>query len=87
MITNTLATPPVADGASAPAHEGDELSPLALRKAADRLARRDLALSQNLVHLDAAILRHGQEKVEHLRCLEIRRGRQEQFINRLPSGL
>src|SRR5688500_9307679 len=44
----------------------DELTALALRKSADRLARRDPALRQDLVDLDVAVLRHGQQHVGDL---------------------
>src|ERR1700761_4232787 len=70
VITKTLLTVAsrlagAAEGVG-PAHERDQLAPLALGQTADRLARRDLALTQDLVHLHPAVLGNGQEQVEHL---------------------
>ena len=49
-------------------HEvADELRALALGQAADRLARRDPALREDLVDLHVAVLRHRQQHVGHLR--------------------
>ena len=53
--------------------ELDELGALALGEPADGLARRDPALLQDLVGLDAAELRRGQQHVEDLGGLEVLR--------------
>src|ERR1700728_807063 len=49
----------------------DELGALALGEPADRLARRDAAVREDLVHFDAAVLGDGQQHVEDLRGLEV----------------
>src|SRR6187551_2563432 len=49
-----------------PAELGDELCPLALGKAADRLRGRNAALVEDAVGLDSAVLRYRQQHVEDL---------------------
>ena len=52
----------------------DQLGTLALGEPADRLARRDPAVRENLVDLHATVLRHREQHVEDLRGLEVLRG-------------
>src|SRR6202007_2362527 len=72
---------------SAPPHERNELATLALGQAANGLARRDLALGQNLVDLHAPVLGNREQQVEHLRGLQILRRRQQQLVDRLAAAL
>src|SRR4051812_23201376 len=65
----------------------DELGALALREAADGLARRDAALLQHLVDLHAPVLRNREEHVEDLRRLDVVRGVEQQVMNAAPAGL
>src|SRR5690348_1184552 len=60
------------------AEHRDELGALALREAADRLARRDAALDEDLVHLHAPVLRDGEQHVEDLGRLDVLGRLQEQ---------
>src|SRR5579859_3612893 len=91
-ITRGICLPPVPPPAGRgsclpPPHEGDQLAPLALGEATHRLARRDLALREDLVHLHPAVLGDGEQQVEDLgRLQELRRGKQ-QLVDRLPAGL
>src|SRR5262245_34394868 len=70
----------------APQH-GYELGALALRQAADRLARRDAALHEHLVDLHAPVLRDGEEHVEDLRGLDVGRRLEQQVVDLHPAGL
>src|SRR4051794_16793653 len=86
VMTKTRATASAAGRAALPAQEPDELAALALREAADRLARRDAALLQHLVDLHAPVLRDGQEHVEDLGRLEVLGRVEQQRVNRNPTG-
>src|SRR6188472_406457 len=69
------------------AQHRDQLGALALREAADRLARRDPALDENLVDLHAPVLRHRQQHVEHLRRLDELRRLQQEIMDADPPRL
>src|SRR3954471_16484381 len=89
VMTKTCATgaEETCAAAALPAQQRDELGALALREAADRLARRDAAGLQHLVRLDAPVLGDGQQEVEDLRRGEEVRGRQQQPVDRHPAAL
>src|SRR5579863_1271163 len=78
---------PAPAGGLPAAHQVDELGALPLRQATDRLAGRDAAVREDLVDLDAAVFRNGQEEVEDLRGLEERRRVEQQFVDRGAAGL
>src|SRR5437764_1789638 len=82
VITKTLLT-----AAPLTAQHRDQLGALALREAADGLARRDPALLEDLVGLHAAVLGDGQEHVEDLRGLHPRGRIEQQPVDRGPAGL
>src|SRR5919205_3391221 len=63
-----------------PAQHADQLGPLALREAADRLRRRDPAQLEHLVDLHAPVLGHREEHVEDLRRLDVLRRLQEEVV-------
>ena len=69
-----------ARGASGAACE-TQLGALALRQAADGLARRDAALHEHLVDLHAPVLRHRQQHVEDLRGLDVLRRLEQQVVD------
>src|SRR6185295_10014536 len=90
VITKTAAT--TADsyrrrGGSASPQEGDELGALPDREPADRLRRRDPALVENPVDLDAPVLRDGQHHVEDLGGLQVLGRVEEQALDRDLAGL
>src|SRR5688572_30916708 len=66
---------------SSTAEHRDELPILALREAADRLARRDAALHEHLVDLHAPVLRDGEEHVEDLRGLDVGRRLEQEVVD------
>src|SRR4051794_36524576 len=70
-----------------PPQHRDELGALALREAADRLARRDPALDQDLVDLHAPVLRDGEEHVEDLRGLDVLGRLEEQVMDARAARL
>src|SRR4051794_24201429 len=84
VMTKTRAT--VAAGAALPAQLADELAALALRQAADRLARRYPALLEDLVDLDPAVLGHGEQHVEDLRGLDVFGRVEQQRLDRRATG-
>ena len=59
----------------------DEVVALTLRQAADRLARRDAALREDLVDLHAPETRDGQQQVEDLRGFDVARRIHEQSVD------
>src|SRR5436190_15986056 len=67
------------------AEHRDELGALALREAADRLARRDAALDEHLVDLHAPVLRDGEEHVEDLRRLDVGRRLEQEVVDLDPA--
>src|SRR5262249_55458271 len=77
---------PPAEGISAEAHQRHKLGALALREAADRLARRDLALREDLVDLHTTVLRNREQEVKNLGGLEVVRRFEQQLVDRLASG-
>jgi hypothetical protein len=64
----------------------DELTALPLREAADRLARRDPALSEDPVHLHAPVLRDGEKEIEDLCGKEIFRRIEQQSVDLRTTG-
>ena len=64
-----------------------ELGALALGEPADRLARRDPAVGEDLVDLHAPVLRDREQHVEHLRRLHVLRRVEQQRVDRAPAGL
>src|SRR2546423_7171440 len=80
VMTKTLAS-------ALAAQQPDQLVALALGQAADGLARRDLALTQDLVDLHAPVLRDGEQHVDDLRGLDELRRLQEQLVDRTPPRL
>src|SRR3954447_17646860 len=86
VMTKTRATASAAGRAALPAQLADELAALALRQAADRLARRDAALLEDLVDLHAPVLRDREKHVEDLRRLDVLRRVQQERLNRYPAG-
>src|SRR4051794_33739148 len=87
VITKTRATGWSRTRLSLPAEHADQLGALALREAADGLARRDAALLEDLVDLDPAVLRHGEQHVEHLRRLGVLRRVEQEVMDGAPPGL
>src|SRR5215203_2856389 len=86
--TNPTPTQPSLTSAGAlAAQHADELGALPLRQAADRLARRDPALDQDLVDLHAAVLRNREQHVEDLRGLDVLRGLEKQIVDARAAGL
>src|SRR5215207_7090862 len=75
------------EGVLLPAQHRDELGALALREAADRLARRDAALHEDLVDLHAPVLRHRQQHVEDLRGLDVGRRLEQEIVDLDPAPL
>src|SRR5215470_1218569 len=69
------------------AQHADQLGALALRQAADRLARRDPALDEHLVDLHAAVLGDRQQHVEDLRGLDVLRRLQQEVMDAHPAPL
>src|SRR4051812_9985123 len=69
------------------AQHAHELGALALRQAADRLARRDPALDQDLVDLHAPVLRDGEEHVEDLGGLDELGRLEQQVVDARATGL
>src|SRR5271155_5369850 len=67
--------------------QGDELAALALGEPADGLARRDAAVSEDLVDLDAPVLGHGEQHVEDLGGLDVLGRLEQERVNRAPTGL
>ena len=59
----------------------------ALGEAADRLGRGDPAGREDLVDLDAPVLRDRQQEVEDLGCLEVLGRVEQQLVDRLATGL
>src|SRR4051794_5205519 len=86
VMTKTRATASAAGRAALPAQLADELAALTLRQAADRLARRDAALLEDLVDLHPAVLRDGQQHVEDLRRLDVFRRVEQERLDRYPAG-
>src|SRR4051794_34108396 len=82
--TEDTAAPP--DGALV-VQQGDELGALALRQAADRLARGDAAVGEDLVDLHAAVLGYREQHVEHLRRLDVLGRIEQQRVDRAASRL
>src|SRR5688572_27893266 len=72
---------------SSTAEHRDQLGALALREAADRLARRDAALDQHLVDLHAPVLRHREEHVEDLRRLDVLGRLEQQVVDARAAAL
>src|SRR5215217_4422213 len=83
VITKTLATP----GGRLAAQHRDELGALALREAADRLARRDAALHEHLVDLHAPVLRDGEQHVEDLGRLDVGGRLEQEVLDLGPAAL
>src|SRR3712207_4717055 len=81
VITNTSDTPESA------AQHGDQLGALALRQPADRLARRDAALQEDLVDLHAPVLGHREQHVEDLGRLDVFGRIQEQVVDADSTAL
>ena len=71
VMTKTRATR--GSGRQLSPQQRDELGALPRREPADRLARRDAALREDLVRLHAAVLRHREQQVEDLRRLDVGR--------------
>src|SRR3954452_25126134 len=69
------------------AQHRDQLVALALGETADGLARRDLAGTQDLVHLHAAVLRDREEHVHDLGRLDVVRRLEEELVDRGAAGL
>src|ERR1019366_5810844 len=65
----------------------DQLCSLALGEPADRLARRDAAVRENLVDLHATVLGDREQHVEDLRRLEEFGRVQEQLMDRVATRL
>src|ERR671933_2276831 len=84
VMTKTRATRCAA--AVLAAQLADELGALALRQAADGLARRDPALHEDLVHLHTPVLRDGEEHVEHLRREDVLGRVEQERLDRDPTG-
>src|SRR3954452_13006702 len=82
VITKTRAKP---ERGGLAAEHRDKLGALALREAADRLARRDAALDEDLVHLHAPVLGNGEQHVEDLGRLDVL-GRLEQEVMDLRAA-
>src|SRR3954466_785864 len=69
------------------AQERDQLVALALGQPADGLARRDAAVREDAIHLDAAVLGDREQKVEHLGGQQVFGGIQQQTVDLGPPGL
>src|SRR5687768_998644 len=82
VITNTR---PI--GRALAAQHRDELGALALREAADRLARRDAALDEDLVDLHAPVLGDGEQHVEDLGGLDVLRRLEQEVVDLRAAAL
>src|SRR5579875_1915074 len=69
----------------APAQQRDELAALALGQPAERLARRDPALGQDLVDLHAPVLGDREQQIEYLRGHHIIGRLEQQLVDRLAA--
>src|SRR5664279_347386 len=91
VITNTRATarnPSAASGGSGLAvQQRNKLAALALGQAADRLARRDAAVHEDLVDLHAPVLGHREQHVEDLGGLDVFGRVEQQRVNRQAPRL
>ena len=84
-MTKTRGQAAAAERASGAA--ADELGALALGQAADRLARRDAALREDLVDLHAPVLRDREEHVEDLGGLDPLRRVEQELVDRRARAL
>src|SRR5271166_3570709 len=67
--------------------QADQLRALTLGEPADRLAGRDPAVNEDLVDLDAPVLRDGQQHVEDLGRLDVLRRVEQQRVDRPAARL
>src|SRR5450631_3245740 len=86
-ISATLLPRSVEPSGASAVEQRDQLASLALGKPADRLARRDAAVNEDLIDLHAPVLGNRQQHVEHLGGLHILRRVQQQRVDRAAAGL